>query len=122
MGLETINEDNTVEVLTPDQSAQALLSYASIESEDSMNLTEVNDWLVDFYKLEKKDPDIIWKYNETFKMGVGFVNTEIGDLKVGIYFQHRNWREGKVCRANNQIDLKVFLDIATEIRNEKSNN
>jgi len=112
---EIITQD--IEVLTPGKSVQELLKY--LDHKPTMSLTEVNKWLVNKYHCEKNDPDGIWEFDENSQGGIGFINMPIGDIEVGMYFQHPKWRDGKICRVNNQIDIWMFLNIAMNLKSQE---
>lgn len=119
MYLETYVEQQKVEELSTAESTQATLKYLGGDLEYDMSITEVSNWLHKKENWESDTPkDIVWYEDKDTDVGIGFVNlspnTEL--LPVGIYFKHPRWRGGKLCRANNQMDLKFFLHISSKIK------
>jgi hypothetical protein len=114
------NEVTEYDVLTPDQSADALMDYIQLTYD--MGLDEVRVWLEEIEDVDPKHlPETLWRYDSTNAVGLGLVNYPQKDFPVGIYFKHPRWREGKICRVNNHIDIEVFLNIATTMRRELRN-
>jgi hypothetical protein len=119
MYLESYIEEQKIEELSTAESTQATLEYLGIDLEYDMSITEVSDWLHKKENPELDNPkDMVWYEDGDTGIGIGFVNlspnTEL--LPVGIYFKHPRWRNGKLCRASNQMDLKFFLHISSKIK------
>jgi hypothetical protein len=101
-----------VEVLEYKQSVEEL-NDKDFRFRNDFTLSQAAKWLG-----EDQNEQVLWK--QIGSVGVGYINYPQKNLEVGLYFKHPNWRQDKLCRVNNDIDIKVFIHFISLMRDQEN--